>query len=938
MLSIQCDIAEVKLLKSDFNSTEDAKLSAFNITEEELASELNKPLDKRNRLLSSFTQNGKTTLSTVKDVANKLLQDPSKGVHFILGEPMTPEQRNQLDDFQEFKNSFVRYLKSSFAVQNKASDMKAYLYDSNGELDDNLVTALALSAYSWFIANGNKELNTFDDVKKLLAMDKDSDAILPARIYRDYKYMGNLSMFVASDLGKTAVAALGIDETADAKRFSKAELEMSLGNWVLSALQNTGMVTLLPMDREQHIKNMKAVGGKIPENVTNSNASELLFVTLKPGEEYSRHARIQEIIDSSKGARGFLSNLFKTDIGLRSPKYKQPTKVKYKIKKSKSIVGNLQATFINKMQSESIEIDVRTLDAVNTLLSNNGSWFRQLIGAEVTQSELNKMHVNDRDSAEASAEGLKRELEIGLGFIAGLKRTGNSIQKFWDTIYVARNSRMHFNSNEFNMQSSIIQRMLGSYSNFKTTLSMEGITLDNLGEKALDKDGKPTKLGLFLSALAMNLEGTDSFIKANTDVDLQAYTKDKVPSHIFMPAFAEWIAQDTIQRAVKAMQNVLNNKVGTNDLDAIKSFVDEGDMGIQSFRALVELTNMMSAIENGTELTTSIGLGSDGINNGIALGSIYNGIANIRTMLQTGFIPKDSVFKNYLETRLDRSIGDYYEAYAEVLSETMDNLLNDAVFFAKLQEKDIGEESINAIQEIQPAFNVVKFPKPARKLAKAITIPFGYSAGIARLVQVAQETFIGDIQKQLTDLANEPNETKQAQLENNLRTLLVDETFELPSNPKDLLEFWFTPKQVSKLASIYEVIVGEAIDKSLNTFAGDFKAARERNIEMHEHTYQMYERVHGIIVNKALRELANQLEKTPEEIAKRGFTNKEWDALVQPELDKVMPSLYTAFSTTGNDIEIDDTIDPVNDALSGINVFKQGRKLVANKVRRLFSN
>ncbi|MBE0975140.1 hypothetical protein IH776_28035, partial [Escherichia coli] len=187
LLSIQGDIAEVKLLKSDFNSTEDAKLSAFNITEEELAIEMNKPLDKRNRLLSSFTQNGKTTLSTVKDVANKLLQDPSKGVHFILDEPMTPEQRNQLDDFQEFKNSFVRYLKSSFAVQNKASDMKAYLYDSNGELDDNLVTALALSAYSWFIANGNKELNTFDDVKKLLAMDKDSDAILPARIYRDYK-------------------------------------------------------------------------------------------------------------------------------------------------------------------------------------------------------------------------------------------------------------------------------------------------------------------------------------------------------------------------------------------------------------------------------------------------------------------------------------------------------------------------------------------------------------------------------------------------------------------------------------------------------------------------------------------------------------------------------------------------------------------------------
>lgn len=276
---------------------------------------------------------------------------------------------------------------------------------------------------------------------------------------------------------------------------------------------------------------------------------------------------------------------------------------------------------------------------------------------------------------------------------------------------------------------------------------MEGITLDNLGEKALDKDGKPTKLGLFLSALAMNLEGTDSFIKANTDVDLQAYTKDKVPSHIFMPAFAEWIAQDSTQRAVKAMQNVLNNKVSANDLDAIKAFVDEGDMGTcNPLGALVELTNMMSAIENGTELTTSIGLGSDGINNGIALGSIYNGVANTRTMLQTG------LFLKIVNLKLSRNsfqievlvitmkpMLKYYLKQWVTYSMTQYSLLN-------YKRKDIGEEA-NAIQEIQPAFNVVKFPKPARKLAKAIIIPFGYSAGNARLVQVAQETFLLVISK-----------------------------------------------------------------------------------------------------------------------------------------------------------------------------------------------
>ncbi|WP_395143777.1 D-alanyl-D-alanine carboxypeptidase family protein [Moraxella atlantae] len=922
LLSIQGDIAEIKLLKSDFNNTGDAKLS---VLQQDINKEKSKPKQQQNRFLISFSQSGQTTLSKVKDIAIKLYQDPVKAVHFILGEQITPEQKAQLEDFLDFKNKFTLYIKSSFADSTKSKDLKSYLYNPDtGQIDDNLLTALSLSAYSWILINGNKEINTVDEIKKLLNVDKDSDIAIPSHIIKDYKYKGNLLPFVASDIGKLAVQTLGIKETDDAIRFSKAELEMSIGNWVVSAMQIAGLIQIVEMDKQQHLDNIQAVSGAVPEFELNDNAADYRFVTVKSAENVQKHERINEILSYNKGTHNFLSRLFNTDIGLRSPVFKPPQSIKRKIKRTDSIVSNQQATFINKMQSASIEIDTTTYDTMDKLLTSHNSWFKQLIGAEVTQEQLNKMHINDRDSAEASAEGLRRELDNAMAFVSGLKRTANGLQKFYDSIYVAINNRMHYNSNMFNMQTSLIHRMMASYSNFKTTIDLTGITLENLTEHALEKD-KPTKIGLFLSALAMNLEGTENFIKANVDMDLQAYTKDKVPSDIFLPAFIKWINTQDVQKAVKAMQNVIGNTYTNTDLNAIQGFVEQGDMGIQSFRALIELTNFISVIENkkNKSFTTAIGLGSDGINNGIALGSIYNGVADKRTQLQTGFIPNTTNYNNYYDTRLDRNIGDYYEAYAEKLSATMNALLNNKEFL-----KDTNLTIIEAIQKIQPAFDFVKNPKAARKFAKSIVIPFGYSAGINRLVQVAEETFLGDIQKQFTKLSTKSNTSQEyIELQDNLRQLLDDFKFNLPENPKDLLEFWFTPKQVNIISNNYKMIVGTAIKQSLNEFAGEFKDARQRNIALHEATYSMYASIYDAIVNHAMNELGLN------EVKERGFTNQEWNDLVKPKLDSVTPRIINAFITTHGDnvlLESDEVIDPYN---TGIAVYSIGRKLKGNKVK-----
>lgn len=937
LLSITGDIATIKLNQSDFAESMDARQAVLKATEKQINQELKKPYKTRNRFVVSFTQAKDKPLASVKDLMTKIAQDPVKAAQYLLGEQLSPEQEREIKYFADFSNKFTIYLKSAYAENPQMNkDLKSYLFDPNtGNLDTNLAGALTLAVYDYIKSNGNKNKNTYDDVKKILNLDKDSNAIIPGHIYRQYAYKGNLASFVAADLGKVAVAALGINETENAAKDSKSELEMSLGNWALHAMQIAELGSLQFMPQEQHLNNIKTVRGTEPGGLS-ENGSDYVFFTFKAAEAEPKSTRVEEIIKVSKNTKGIVAKLFNIESGVRYPKLTAPSKVKRKIKKSRSLVSNLQATFMEAMQREPIEADVVTYDVMDTLLNNHNSWFKHLVGAAVTKDELNKMHINDRESAEAAAEGLEREIDNGMSFIGSLKRNKKGFQNFWDSVYTASNNRMHFNSNVFNMQTSIIQRMMASYKNFRTTINMEGINLDNLLEHALDDKGNPTKIGLFLSAVAMNMEDFDSAlaadIKDTVGTELKSYTKDKVYSKDFMPAFVKLLQTDKVQSAISAMQKAMNKqKLSKAELNAIEDFVDTAGMKMQSVRALIELTNMVKAMESGSELSTGIGLGSDGINNGIALASIYNGVATERTLLQTGFIPKnDRNIKTQFDTKLHKDIGDYYEAFAEVFTRNMQDVKESADSFPSVVK------AIEVIEAIQPAFDIIANPKAARKLAKAIIIPFGYSAGTDRLVQVAQESFISDIQKKMAKLANDKaiNNTSPdyVEFQEQLQVLLDDKKFTLPEEPSALLEFWFTPKQLGALSNTYGTIVEKALKNSLEEFAGAFKSSRERNIAMHEATFEMFNEIRESIIANATVKLADKLEITLDEMNERGFTNKEWDTLVEPQIARITPRILNAFATTQGDIENSENIDLIEDSLSSLEVLSRGKKFIGGKV------
>ena len=81
-------------------------------------------------------------------------------------------------------------------------------------------------------------------------------------------------------------------------------------------------------------------------------------------------------------------------------------------------------------------------------------------------------HINDRDGLEGKAEAVMRDWTNAVDFINSIPKV-DGVRKYWDTMFMAVNSRMHYNSNVFNYQSSKLHRAMAEPSNFKVTVQLK---------------------------------------------------------------------------------------------------------------------------------------------------------------------------------------------------------------------------------------------------------------------------------------------------------------------------------------------------------------------------------------------------------------------------------------------------------------------------------
>lgn len=859
------------------------KLSVLASNKQERIAEATKPIKEQNVLKAGITQNSEANLVMVKDLVSRIRRLGMAELNRLGVKKPTAKQQEQLEHFMGFEASFKEALITSFRAKKddyKWQDLKQFTNTGtkdNPKFDDSLMTALSHAVYDLIIANGGASTLTKRQLRSLLGVEP--DALIPNHIAKKYRNLGVSINDMTSSLGRAVIRDLGLKQTDDVPEQTLARLEASLGDWLISAMQVADMVHINTLPSGEFNQD-KLIAQGSDESVPESDwLKQTHFVSLSTNEIN------KEIADIGRGTGSYLADVLGVQSRKVYPTLKPNKKVKDSIEGTSAKLSAKQKDRLLKAQQEPIVINQDMLSLVDNLRQQDNEFFYDLFQARVpADEELVNIHVSKHESMKESALGNSRDIDNFFDFVDGLPSKDTP---FYDSIKTAKNSRMHYMSNVVNFQTSKIHRALVELANFKVDIDLSGFD----GVTWFDDKGKPKPETLFLRAVFENAEGTEDIFKPILkDMGFDGFTVDKVPSGAFLPIAYEYLITDIkVNNAVLAVRDLQAGKTLSSEQKAhIKELVETWDMGANSFRALTEVSNFLSAVENKTTFTTSLGLGSDGVNNGTAIASVLMGIKDNKLLNMVGIFGKSSEFKSYFDTRTDPSVGDYYTGLKPVLENAIDSLSfpNDYLNNAK------------------KAFEALNTNLKERKTLKAILIPFGYGAGIPRLIQSASEQMIKDIYATMEKTANmdKPYEKEQAlgELQSNLQAIL-GHGFKLP---EDLLNFTFSDYQLKKLNDVYAKTIGTAIKSAMKTYASEFSNRRSFNIAIHNMAYDAYEIFKAKLEREAEDERIKRVkakypDAKPNELerylAYETLTPKERKEWIDDKLAKAFPTIASSY-------------------------------------------
>lgn len=859
------------------------KLSVLASNKQERIAEATKPIKEQNVLKAGIIQNSEANLVMVKDLVLRIRRLGMAELNRLGVKKPTAKQQEQLEHFMGFEASFKEALMTSFRTKKdgyKWQDLKQFANTGtkdNPSFDDNLMTAMAHAGYDLIITNGGASTLTKRQLRSLLGVEP--DALIPNHIAKKYRNLGVSINDMTSSLGRAVIRDLGLKQTDDVPEQTLARLEASLGDWLISAMQVANMVHINTLPSGEFNQD-KLIAQGSDESVPESDwLKQAHFVSLSTNEIN------KEIADIGKGTGSYLADVLGVQSRKIYPTLKPNKEVKDKVEGTSAKLSAKQKDRLLKAQQEPIVINQDMLSLVDNLRQQDNEFFYDLFQARVpTDEELVNIHVSKHESLKESALGNSRDIDNFFGFVDSLPSKDTP---FYDSIKTAKNSRMHYMSNVVNFQTSKIHRALVELANFKVDIDLSGFD----GVTWFDDKGKPKPETLFLRAVFENAEGTEDIFKPILkDMGFDGFTVDKVPSGAFLPIAYEYLTTDIkVNNAVLAVRDLQAGKTLSSEQKAhIKELVDTWDMGANSFRALMEVSNFLSAVENKTTFTTSLGLGSDGVNNGIAIASVLMGIKDSKLLNMVGIFGKSSEFKSYFDTRTDPSVGDYYTGLKPVLENAIDVL----------------EFKSNYLNNAKRAFEALNTNLKERKTLKAILIPFGYGAGTPRLIQSASEQMIKDIYATMEKTANmdKPYEKEQAlgELQSNLQAILGNR-FKLP---EDLLSFTFSDYQLKKLNDVYAKTIGTAIKSAMKTYASEFSNRRSFNIAIHNMAYDAYEIFKAKLEREAEDERIKRVkakypDAKPNELerylAYETLTPKERKEWIDDKLAKAFPTIASSY-------------------------------------------
>lgn len=824
-----------------------------------------------NLVSALFTQKpGKDTdasvrpLVAVRDFATAVKSDPSL-VYKHLGqrtELSAPQQTavRRFFAFNEWADAKIR--KQLEFVKNpkfRYTDFAQFLVNEDGTVDENLVTAVSYSLFTWANENATQLRNTDESINAILLKDLDSE--VPSAAYTLLSQAGTREAVIAAQLGGRIVQALGIQANENATDSEVAKLESSLGTKAMAAMISLGLAERVRID-----------GAKLQQLVDPTKTSEVPFhnfVRVKAREVDGRLTavpRVAAIREYNTGSQSVLSKLFGVEAAGVEPSYTPVPFDQQYAKRTQQHVPKVLAKILEKAGKQAHVIRQDMYQLWGSLTS---AALYEIAGV-VSTTDV-PTHVENRASRVAKNEGLMQQVDNFTGFVAkmlGDSTTDGLEQKLYFGRSVWKPQRVGLNTNVINPQTSKVHRHMIKMEGWNATIDMQDAAqLDNFKLRVLEAFDKKTEAAATVDVLA---------------------TYDSV------------VNKPVIQEAVEAIAESLRGE--TNDNVAMEQKILAGVREIgnafHGFDGLVALAHQRNAERNGaTTFDTELMGEVDGVTNGPMLSLLMLGAKDYGTMNQGGFFQVGQLNRdgNQLTQFNDYKGMGNLDLYEGTIGETLKRLGQDSPQLAALQ--------VITGQLRTAEGNVTS---KGRKIIKQPLTAMMFGSNTKSAVDGMADGFIESIYEKMEDVVRAKDEKGLREVLAAVNVLIGNRRLQIADNlgTEVALETRLTAQQKVAIKKSFYDLLGKPTEDALADTYATFLARRDVINQTAQTAFSIYTAAVTALTEQVLAESpavarANTKEGAGKGEALRTLT-KAQQAEVLKRLGDMAPVLQTALSKASN--------------------------------------
>jgi hypothetical protein len=555
-------------------------------------------------------------LVAVKDFASAIRAGEVQAKDFIDQKgDLTGPQTQALNAFFNFAQFSAQAIRNQFKVTESRAkrpdffyrDMAQFLQNADGQIDENVATAVSFGMFSWANENATQLRNSDEAINAILLNELDSE--ISSAAYKELSLIGTRESVVASQLGGRIVQAMGLRVTQQGTAAELSKLEASIGTRAIAAMEKLGIVERVQLSDVK----LQAL---MDSNEKGDPRVKHTFVRVKSEEVNGKREAspiTKRIRERNVGSQSVVNKLMSVQAAGIEPSY---TPIKFDqafAKRTGQEVPKGLATILNK-EGAKPHVVRQNMWHVWGKLSKQALYE---MGGVVSTTD-NPTHVENLDSRRAKNDGLIQQVDNLDTFINAMSAdpsTNGLEQEMFFGRSVWKPQRVGLTANVVNPQTSKIHRHMLAMKSWNASIDLaDAASMNNFKLRVLEAFGKKTEA-------------------TNTPVVLAGY--DAVVSN---PA---------IQAGVDALVDVLRDTGETNE-NAIVAAVKAGGENFHSFDALVALAEQRIAEQDGKPAFETSMMGEvDGVTNGPMLSLLMLGAKGFETMNQGGFFQLDSPFTQF---------------------------------------------------------------------------------------------------------------------------------------------------------------------------------------------------------------------------------------------------------------------------------------------------